>query len=162
MFFGVTRAFVVIALSAVGAALAQASAEAQFGNPFVQLPKDDFTWFWGDRENMRGIENFDVQGNESEFRCELTAKLSPGSTLTPSDVRNLQDQLRSSLVFIQDAAGLMNQLDFQRDIDWARLACTHPKPGPVDEEEKAAREQKAREKALRAQAKRRARQQNDD
>ena len=161
-FFSVTRTSTLTAVAFAAVALVQGRAVAQFGNPFVQLPKDDFTWFWGDRENQRGIEDFDVSGGESRFHCELKAKLSPASQLSTSDVRNLEDQLRASLVFVQDAAGLMNQLDYQRDLDWARLACSAPKPGPESQEQKSEREAKAREKALREQAKRRARQQRDD
>ena len=162
IFSVVKRISTLIVIVGIGAALAQSSARAQFGNPFVQLPKDDFTWFWGDRENLRGIEDFQVSGTESGFHCDLTARLSPASQLSRTDVRSLSDRLRASLVFIQDAAGLMNQLDYQHDLDWARLVCKTYKPGPVDQEAKAEREAKAREKALREQAKRRARRQQDD
>lgn len=154
----------LVVIAGAAAVLIQGAATAQFGNPFVQLPKDDFTWFWGrDRENHRGVEDLDVRGTEAGFQCELTARLSPASQLSRGDVRDLADQLRSSLVFIQDATGLMNQLDYQRDLDWAQLACATHKSGPIDPDEKAELEAKAREKALREQAKRRARQgQNDN
>ena len=160
IFLVVTRVLTSIVAGSLLALAGQAA--AQFGNPFVQLPKNDFTWFWGDRENHRGFEDFDIRGGESRFQCELKARLSPASQLSQSDVRDLEERLRTSLVFVQDAAGLMNQLDFQRDLDWATLACATPKPGPEDQEKKAAREAKAREKALREQAKRRARAQSDD
>lgn len=158
------RSLTTLAIACASAPLWVGTAAAQFGNPFVQLPADDFTWFWGahDENGTRGFEDVDVEGNESKFHCQLTAKLSGATQLSTSDVRNLEDQLRGSLAFIQASASMMNQLEFQRDIRWAKLACKAPKPGPQTEKQKAEIEAKAKEKALRAQAKRRERQQRDN
>jgi hypothetical protein len=148
---------IAIVLSGLlGPLLLSAVAQAQFG--FTQLPRDDFTWHWGDPEDIARFEDFMINGTDGPFRCELTGKLSPASRLSRADVQNLEADLRGRLDFVQAAAEAMYYLDVQRELDWATLACTRPDPSEVDPEEKAEREARAKEKALREQARRRERQ----
>jgi hypothetical protein len=129
----------------------------------MNLPKDDFTWIWGDREDaaLSRFEDFSVQGGEAGFRCSLTGKLHPGARLSSMEVREFENDLRSSLSFIQASAETMYVLDQQRQIDWAKLDCSKPE-GTVDEEKSQERVDKALEKALRDQARRRERRQREE
>jgi hypothetical protein len=133
---------------------------AQFG--MVTLPQDDFVWNWGDVERRRGIEDFSVAGNEGRFRCELAGAFGPGSRLTSADARQLENELRSSLFFIQAAAQAMYVLDSRRDLDWATLDCQEPEPTEASEAERAERLERARERALREQAQRRERERRQE
>ncbi|HEY8519826.1 MAG TPA: hypothetical protein VIN61_07090 [Gammaproteobacteria bacterium] len=138
-------------------------AQGQLGGfpGLVSLPRDDFTWIWGDQRDgaAGGFEDFSVTGHEAGFNCELTGKLHPASRLTPADVRDLEQQLRSSLAFIQAAAEAMYILDQRREIDWAKLDCDKPEPREPTAEESAERVNRALERARREQAERRERQQ---
>jgi hypothetical protein len=135
---------------------------AQFSN-FVTLPTSDFTWRWGDwEESRRRNEDFNVNGNEGGFRCELVGQFGPGSQLTEREVRVMEQELGSSLYFIQSAANAMNILDQQRDIEWAELACTRPPPTENDPEKSAERVERAREKALQEMLERRERRERNE
>src|SRR5690606_2108949 len=69
----------------LGTLLYTAGAHAQAIPGFVNLPRDDFVWIWGDREDamQNRFSDFTVNGNEAGFRCELTDRLHPGSRLSP-------------------------------------------------------------------------------
>lgn len=117
--------------AAITAVLCAGIAEAQFGFGLPgqrNLPQDDFTWTWGNpRGNKRGLDDISILGSDSGFRCNLTAKLSPGSRLSRMDVRGLENQLRSNMNFATAAANAMNDLESRGELDWATLACTKPK-----------------------------------
>jgi hypothetical protein len=147
-----------VRVAAVVSILGAGPALGQIG--LYSLPKDNFIWRWGDSENARGIADFSISGGESGFHCDLTGRLSPASRLSPSDVRALEQELRSRLDFIYASATYMNNLDATRDLDWATLDCKRPEATPSTEEEKAEREAKAREKMMREIERRRARQQD--
>jgi hypothetical protein len=134
------------------------AAIAQLGT--YQLPNNNFVWRWGD-ENGRSLhraEDLEVSGGEAGFRCDLTAAISPGSHLTPNDVRQIQQQLSSAIDFIYKSTMLMNDMHNQRQIDWAMLSCARPEATPSTEAQKAEHEQKAREKMQKEIEKRRAKQ----
>ncbi len=150
----------VIQASVLLSTLGFAAAYAQFGQTFpglVNLPDQDFTWNWGRTADtvVSRAEDFSIRGNQAQFRCELTGRFSAGSHYTSTDARALADRLQSSLFFIEDAAYTMADLDRQRELDWATLACEEPKR---DESEQASqeREDRAHEKALKDLEKRRA------
>lgn len=150
----------------IAAVLIGTTAEAQFGQRFpgfVNLPDQDFTWNWGravDDTRARRVEDFSVRGGQARFRCTLTGRFRPGSRYSPADIRALERRLGASLVFIEDAAYTMNDLDLRREIDWATLACAEP---VADDSEQASREreERARAKALRELEKRRARRERE-
>lgn len=145
---------------AVGVMAMQGTAEAQFG---VNLPPDDFTWIWGDREVPRGgSRDFSLAGSEGSFRCELTGSLRLGSRLSQGDVRQIENEIRGSLFFIQSAANTMNVLDQRRELDWAMLDCAKPEEEDVNSERAQERLEKAREKAVREQAERRERREREE
>jgi hypothetical protein len=138
------KPFALVAAAAV-AGLAATSAHAQLG--YYQLPQNDFVWNWGTNPDKQiGFEDFNVTGGEGGFHCELKGKISPGSTMTPTQIHQLQDTLRARLDFIYATSTYMNQLDSQRELDWAKLSCAKPEPTPSSAQEKADREAKAREK----------------
>ena len=154
------KRFALLAAAAV-AWLAARSAHAQFG--YYQLPQNDFVWNWGANPDRQvGFEDFDVTGGEGGFHCELKGKMSPGSTLTPTQVHQLQDTLRARLDFIYATSTYMNQLDQQRELDWAKLSCAKPEPTPQTAQEKADKEAKAREKMQKEVERRRAHQPQTD
>ena len=151
------KALAPIAAAAI-AVLTVTPAHAQFG--YYQLPKSDFTWNWGDPERAgMKFEDFSVNGSEGGFNCELKGKLSGASRMTPSDLHTLEDQLRSRLDFIYASSSTMNQLDQAHELNWARLQCAKPEAKPLSEDEKAAKEAKAREKMQKEIDRRRAHQQ---
>ena len=142
-------------------ALARDPVHAQFP---LMLPSKDFTWHWGTsdaEERARGHADFNVNGHDQGFECDLTAKLHPSSTMSISDVRDAEMQLREAFEFVRAASEYMQYLDYQRDLDWAILDCKRPQPEQATEEEKLERETKARERMQREVERRRARQQND-
>jgi hypothetical protein len=143
--------------------LSATSANAQL--PFYTLPKDDFIWNWGDsgfEDRRRGSADIEISGNESFFRCDLTARMRPSSSLSPTDIRAIEQDLQTKLDFIYAVSEAMNYLEFNRSLEWATLDCKKYEAGPSDPEEKANRENDAREKMLRELERRRARQQRDD
>lgn len=147
----------------LGTLLYTAGAHAQAIPGFVNLPRDDFVWIWGDREDamQNRFSDFTVNGNEAGFRCELTVRLHPGSRLSPAEVRQLEQQLRQSMAFIQDSANAMYVLEQRREIDWALLDCDKPEPEQLTEAEQQQRVDRALEKARAEQQRRRARQQRN-
>jgi hypothetical protein len=154
------KRFALVAAAAV-AALGASSAHAQFGN--YQLPQNDFVWNWGaNPDRQAGFEDFTVTGGEGGFHCELKGKINPGGTLTPTQLHQLEDQLRARIDFIYASSTYMNQLDQQRELDWAKLSCAKPEQTPATAQEKADREAKAREKMQREIDKRRAHQPQTD
>jgi len=133
------------------------AAHAQFG--YYQLPKNDFVWNWGSAERNAGkFEDFTVNGGEGGFNCELKGKLSGASQYTPTQLHTLEDQLRSRIDFIYASSNTMNQMDSAHELEWARLSCAKPEAKPLSEQEKADKEQKAREKMQREIDRRRAHQ----
>jgi hypothetical protein len=156
------RPSLIAALVATAAALPVKPAGAQFG--LYQLPSNNFIWRWGQsREDGKqtGFPDIDIQGSESGFLCHLTARFRVSSALSPSDLRQVESDLRTRLDFIYATSQEMNYLDQMRSIDWATLDCKKPEPGPTDEAKKAERESAAREKMLRELERRRAKQQHD-
>ncbi len=130
----------VVAAALFSSQLFLGTASAQFGTRFpgqTNLPQDDFTWTWGSRSSTRrGFEDFSVFGNQASFRCDLTGKLRSGSRLSRMDVRELESELRASMLFAEAAANAMNDLEGRRELDWATLECEKPQPA---EEEPAGR-----------------------
>jgi hypothetical protein len=152
------RVNVVTTLLAAFAAAAAMTANAQFGLP-MQLPENDFVWTWGRAQRpgldaRRGIEDFSVIGSDTGFRCELAGKLSLASGLSPTEMRDVERQLRASLFFIQESTYTMNRFDAYRYIDWAVLDCRKTESSET-ESELAEREAKARERAERRRERRR-------
>ena len=147
---------------AVVATVTGTAALAQFGLP-MQLPQDDFVWAWGrmqGREGRSGFPDFDVVGTDGPFRCQLTGKLSLSSGLGRTEARNLEQQLRASMLFIQETAYTMNNYDSYRYLDWAILDCKKPESTET-EDDLAEREAKARERAERARERRRRQREED-
>jgi hypothetical protein len=156
------KASLLAALAVTAAAAPLGRASAQFG--LYQLPSSNFIWRWGDaRQDVKqtGFPDLDMQGTESGFTCRLTARFRASSSLSPSEMRQIENELRTRLDFIYATSQEMNYLDQMRSLDWATLDCKHPEPGPVDEAKKAERENAAREKMLRELERRRAKQQKD-
>jgi hypothetical protein len=154
------KRFALIAVAAV-AALAARSAHAQFG--YYQLPQNDFVWKWGvNADRQFGFEDFMVTGGEGGFHCELKGKMSGGSQMTSAQLKQLEEQLRARIDFIYASSNYMNQLDQQRELDWAQLSCAKPQATPATAEEKAAKEAKAREKMQKEIERRRAHQPQTD
>ncbi|MEO8465076.1 MAG: hypothetical protein ABI640_07015 [Gammaproteobacteria bacterium] len=130
-----------------------------------QLPKDNFIWHWGNgREEAKqtGFADLDLQGSESTFQCHLTARFHASSDLGPTEIRQLESDLRTRLDFIYAVSQEMNYLDQMRSLDWATLDCKHPEATPFSEEKKAERENAAREKMLRELERRRAKRRDAD
>ena len=129
---------------------------AQFG---MNLPRNDFTWTWGDSiENIETrLSDLSANGSEGGFNCDLTAKLRPGSRYTPSDVRQVENDLRVSLYFIQETANMMNLLDQRREIDWAVLDCKRPQQADPDSEKVQERLERQRQRMIEEQRRRRER-----
>ena len=151
---------VAAAAAALGAAGFAGAASAQLGT--YQLPNSNFVWRWGD-ENGRAVsraEDLQVSGGEAGFRCDLTAAISPASHLTPTEVRQIQQQLATAIDFIYKSTMMMNDMKAQHEIDWATLSCARPEATPSSEEAKAEHEQKAREKMQKEVERRRAKQQS--
>jgi hypothetical protein len=149
------------ATAAAVAVLLAAGANAQL--PFYTLPDHDFRWNWGsaDTERQRGSPDIEISGTDSFFRCELTARLHVSSSRSPSEVRELENMLRTRLDFVYAVSETMYYMDQGREIDWATLDCKKNEGGPSSPEERAQRESEARDKMLRELERRRARAQRD-
>lgn len=148
-------------IAVVGIALAAGSASAQiFSQGIYQLPADDFTYNWGDLRE-KGPADLETGGVEEDFRCELLMELRPGSRFGDREMAEYARQLSSQLDFIYQSVVLMNQFDLARELKWATLTCKKGAP-ELDQSEaaRAERESKARERALRAQQRRRERNQD--
>lgn len=126
------------------------------------LPKNDFIWNWGTNlERRRGAPDIQMNGGEAQFRCVLTAQMSPSSPMTSTDYRRIESELSTRLDFIYAVSEAMNNLEYQRALEWATLDCKAFEPEPRSPEESAAREQEAREKMLRELERRRERAQRN-
>jgi hypothetical protein len=159
---GRSQRCLLAALAVAACAWPLGHADAQFG--IYQLPTNNFIWRWGDARQegkQTGFADLDLQGSESGFQCHLTARFRVSSVLSPSDTRQLENDLRTRLDFIYATSQQMNYLDQMRALDWATLDCKKPEPGPVDEAKKAERESAARDKMLRELERRRAKQSRD-
>jgi hypothetical protein len=140
------------------AVLAPSLASGQFG--MVQLPDTDFTLRWADAADEAPnltAEDFEARGGESGFQCVLTGGLSPGSRITTQQLREMETQLTGSLWFVQASAAMMNDLDLNREIDWAILDCKKQQGGEQDADELQERVERARQKAVEDMLKRRER-----
>ncbi len=148
-----------VAAAACAAALWHGDAAAQFFP--VNLPNSDFRWVWGeaitDERQKRSLRDFSSSGHEAGFSCQLTGALRPGSRIDELELRRLEMELSISLYFIQAATRVLNELDYQRDLDWAVLDCKLPEAREPDPEAQQERLDRLRERALRRQAERRER-----
>jgi hypothetical protein len=153
-----------IAAPLIAAAAAQLLPLAADAQGFYTLPKDDFIWNWGDvaEAQQRGIADIEVSGGESSFRCDLTARMRPASSRSPSDMRAIEMELRQRLDFIYAVSEAMNYLEYSRELQWATLDCKRQGDSNSDPETRAERETAAREKMLRELERRRERQRDDD
>jgi hypothetical protein len=148
------RSFSVV--FAAVAAVVGTTAFAQLGLP-MQLPQDDFVWAWGRAQTpdaRRGFQDFNIVSSDGGFRCQLTGKMSISSGLGRTEARQLEQELRASMFFIQEAAYTMNTYDSYRYIEWAILDCKKPESTET-EDDLAEREAKARARAERARERRR-------
>ncbi len=151
---------VSLGLLLVGTAL------AQFGGVFpgmVNLPADDFVWQWGNqRDAARGrFQDFSARGGEASFRCDLTGGLSVSNSWSNREIRQFENDLNTSMTFIQSAAYAMYVLDQQRDLDWAVLDCDrYEREETADELQE--KEDKARARAERRREQRRARREREE
>tara|TARA_Y100000588_G_C14114434_1_gene864458 strand:+ start:316 stop:717 length:402 start_codon:yes stop_codon:yes gene_type:complete len=130
----------------------------------MALPQNDFTWNWGDETLARGgHRQLSMIGSESGFRCELDARMRITSRLSRQDIRNLENQIRNNVFFVQAVANSMYYLELQRDLGYATLNCVRPQVDrDADEEARANRETRARERAARERERRRARRARQD
>ena len=148
-------------LASAATALVLTTAEAQ---GFYTLPKDDFIWRWGDvnEGQQHGMADIELSGSESFFHCDLTARMSVSSSRSPSEIRDLEMQLRQRLDFIYAASEYMNFLEQTRELQWATLDCKRQGEDNATPEQRADRESEAREKMLRELERRRQRQQRNN
>ena len=146
-------------VAAIGAQVFSVSETAAQVPGLYSLPTADFVWSWGDTnlERHRGAADIEMQGNEAQFRCELKATMRASSTMTQTDYRTIEQQLSTRLDFIYAVSQTMNNLEYQRVLEWATLDCKEYDPPEKTAEEKATREAEAREKMLRELEKRRER-----
>src|SRR5688572_5853882 len=137
-------------IAAIGAqCLPLAAVDAQLG--MYTLPKNDFVWNWGTtrEQQRRGAADIEVSGSESMFRCDLTAQIRVSSSMSPTQIREIENGLQTRLDFIYAASEAMNYLEYSRDLDWATLDCKKYEAAPSTPEERAERETEARDKMLR-------------
>ena len=146
-------------VAAIGAQTFSVSETAAQVPGLYSLPTTDFVWSWGDTnlEHHRGVADITMQGNEAQFQCELKATMRPSSTMTQTDYRTIEQQLSTRLDFIYAASEAMNNLEYSRVLDWATLDCKEYKAPEKTAEERATREEEARDKMLRELEKRRER-----
>jgi hypothetical protein len=138
-----------------------AGADAQLG--LYTLPKNDFIWNWGraSEGERRGVPDIEISGSEGFFRCDLTASLRPSSTMTTTEVREIEMELRTRMDFIYAASEYMNYFERNIVLDWATLDCKKQDDAEADPATRAERESDAREKMQRELERRRERQQRD-
>jgi hypothetical protein len=153
-----------IAGSLIAVAAAQLLLTTAGAQGFYTLPKDDFIWRWGDfnEGQQRGIADIELNGSESFFRCDLTARMRVSSSRSPSEIRDLEMQLRQRLDFIYAASEYMNYLEQTRELQWATLDCKRQGEDESSPEQRADRESEARDKMLRELERRRERQQRNN
>ena len=90
-----------------------------------------------------------MKGGEANFNCELNAQMRPSSTMTPTDYRQIEQDLSTRLDFIYAVSQAMNNLEYQHVLDWATLDCKEYKAPEKTAEERATREEEAHDKMLR-------------
>jgi hypothetical protein len=148
----------------IAAAAAQLLTLGAGAQGFYTLPKDDFIWRWGDvgEAAQRGMADIELSGSESFFQCDLKARMRLSSNRTPSEIRELEMELRQRLDFIYAASEYMNYLEQTRELQWATLDCKRGGEDNATPEERADRESEAREKMLRELERRRERQRGND
>jgi hypothetical protein len=155
---------VVPLVAALGAPLLlTASADAQLG--LSTLPKNDFVWNWGrapGEVGRRGVPDLEISGNESFFHCDLTAQLRPSSSMSPTEIREIEMELRTRMDFIYAVSEYMNYFERNIVLDWATLDCKRQEGEEPSAETRAERESDARDKMLRELERRRERQQRDN
>ena len=108
-------------------------------------------------ERRTGPADVTIKGGEANFNCELNAQMRPSSTMGPTDYRQIEQNLATRLDFIYAASEAMNNLEYSRVLDWATLDCKEYKAPEKTAEERATREEEARDKMLRELEKRRER-----
>lgn len=153
----------VVAAALLAAMVAPGAAEAQFGG-FVNLPRNDFTWVWGDQDDAergRG-RDINVRSIDRGFDCTLTAALRPGNQMTTMDIRQLENNLRTAMDFIYYSANTMYSLERSFDLDWGKLDCARMQPTEADEDKQQERVDRALERARREQAERRERRERQE
>lgn len=145
------------AFAVVGVALLPGAALAQFGG---SLPRNDFTWTWGDSGDAarRFAPDFSLSGGEGGFRCDLSGRLRLGSQWSRMDIRQLENDLRVSTFFVRSAARTMNVLDQRRELDWATLDCRKPAESEPDAEAEQEQLDRERQKVIEEMRRRRERQ----
>jgi len=146
-------------VAAIGAQIFSVSETAAQVPGLYSLPSSDFIWTWGDTrpEQRRGTADVSMKGGEANFNCELNAQMRPSSTMTPTDYRQIEQDLSTRLDFIYAVSQAMNNLEYQHVLDWATLDCKEYKAPEKTAEERATREEEAREKMLHELEKRRER-----
>lgn len=153
----------VLAAAFLVAMVVPGAAEAQFGG-FVNLPRNDFTWVWGDQDDAergRG-RDINVRSIDRGFDCTLTAALSPSNRMTTMDIRQLENNLRTAMDFIYYSANTMYSLERSFDLDWGKLDCARMQPTEADEDKQQERVNRALERARREQAERRERRERQE
>jgi hypothetical protein len=150
-----------IAAPLIAIAAVQLLIQGTAAQGFYTLPKDDFIWKWGDQREtaQRGMADIEINGSESFFQCDLTARMRPSSNRTQSEIRDLEMELRQRLDFIYAASEYMNYLEQTRELWWATLDCKRQGEDNSTPEQRAERESEARAKMLRELERRRERQQ---
>ena len=144
---------------AIGAQVLPVSEAAAQVPGLYSLPSSDFVWTWGDAklERRTGPADVTIKGGEANFNCELNAQMRPSSTMTPTDYRQIEQDLATRLDFIYAVSEAMNTLEYNRVLDWATLDCKEYKAPEKTADERATREEEARDKMLRELEKRRER-----
>jgi hypothetical protein len=158
-----SRIVVPLAAALVAQLLPLASAKAQLG--LYTLPKNDFVWNWGRApgESRRGgVPDLEISGSEGFFRCDLTARMRPSSTLSTTELRDIETELRTRMDFIYAVSEYMNYFERNIALDWATLDCKKQEGDNADASTRAERESEARDKMLRELERRRERQQRSD
>lgn len=156
-----SRILAALAAATIFQGLPVSDAAAQVPGLY-SLPSSDFVWTWGETnlERRRGAADLTMKGSEAQFTCELNAQMRPSSTMGPTDYRKIEQDLSTRLDFIYAASEAMNTLEYNRVLEWATLDCKEYKAPEKTPEEKATREQEAREKMLRELERRRERAQH--
>ena len=147
----------IIVATLLGSHLFVNTATAQLG--MAVLPQNDFTWTWGDESLARGsFRNLSMIGSDGGFRCELNATMRSTSRLGRQELSRIENNIRDNLYFVRSVANMMYNLDLQRELGYATLACERPQVDlDADEEKRAEREARARERAASERERRRAR-----
>lgn len=153
-----SRILAALAAATIFQGLPVSEATAQVPGLY-SLPSSDFVWTWGETnlERRRGAADLTMKGSEAQFTCELNAQMRPSSTMGPTDYRKIEQDLSTRLDFIYAASEAMNTLEYNRVLEWATLDCKEYKEREKSPEEKATREQEARDKMLRELERRRER-----